>query len=279
MVVVVFKRMMLLILLMVGFSSVSFADFYVIPVNKKIKNVIIVAKSGGQFTNLQAALASIPDASSDNPYVIYIGPGIYTVDDTIQLYSYVSVVGSGEGKTILTGAISSDTYNETSAILWGSSYADVSHLTIKNTGTGTYSSGIYNLQVSPKYSNITIEVSGGSTGFGVINDALAKPVMRHMKITAQGSFEAYGIHNLATSSADINDVNVGGFAGSYGAGILVDNSGTPIISNSILNGSTRSIAGGNVRFSTLLQTSNVASTCSFCVDATGQAYNSNCTLP
>ena len=40
-------------------------------------NIIWVAKSSGDFTTVTAALASITDATSSNPYLIRIAPGIY----------------------------------------------------------------------------------------------------------------------------------------------------------------------------------------------------------
>jgi len=71
------------------------ADFYVIPVptSKKIKNVITVAKSDGQFTDVNAELDSITDASATNPYlVVYITLRHYTITTTIQMKPFVTII-------------------------------------------------------------------------------------------------------------------------------------------------------------------------------------------
>ena len=57
------------------------------------ENVLVVAKSGGDYTTVSGALASISDNAADNPYVIRIAPGVY--NEQIQLKSYVDIVGSG----------------------------------------------------------------------------------------------------------------------------------------------------------------------------------------
>lgn len=76
----------------------------------KLSNVIIVAKSGGDFTSVRSAVNSITDSSESNPYVIKIMPGIYDetnggdpsgVLNAIQPKSYISIQGSGINSTKL----------------------------------------------------------------------------------------------------------------------------------------------------------------------------------
>lgn len=54
-------------------------------------NTITVAKSGGQYTTIQAAINSITDAAADNKYLITVLPGTYT--ENIVMKDYVSLTG------------------------------------------------------------------------------------------------------------------------------------------------------------------------------------------
>jgi len=56
---------------------------------------IRVEASGGDFTNVSGAVASINDSSNVNRYVVSVGPGIYYEDNPIHIPTYVSVMGQG----------------------------------------------------------------------------------------------------------------------------------------------------------------------------------------
>jgi pectin methylesterase-like acyl-CoA thioesterase len=76
-------------------SAVSAADrVVVLPLNsaKKIKNVVTVSATGGNFTNPVAAINSITNASAANPYLLQIGPGVYTLTQPLVMKPYVPVI-------------------------------------------------------------------------------------------------------------------------------------------------------------------------------------------
>ena len=57
---------------------------------------------------------------------------------------YVDVMGSGRDTTRLIGSISSSSIGNSSATVVGSTYTWLSDLSIRNSGGGDYSIGIYN---------------------------------------------------------------------------------------------------------------------------------------
>ncbi len=58
---------------------------------KDFAQLVTVAKSGGDFTSIQAAINSITDASADKIYVVLVYPGLY--QEQVTLKSYISLVG------------------------------------------------------------------------------------------------------------------------------------------------------------------------------------------
>ncbi len=106
-----------LILSCLPISAQAADKVVVIPLfghGKPLKNIVTVAKANGKFTDPVAAVNSITDASYDNPYLVVIGPGVYTLTHTLVMKPWVDITGSGENVTRLVGAIS---HGESSAII------------------------------------------------------------------------------------------------------------------------------------------------------------------
>lgn len=96
---------------------------------KKYANLIVVAKSGGDFTDPVAAINSITDASASNPYVIKIFPGIYDLNgQQMSMKSYIDIEGSGENTTRIKGNINN------AALVVGADNAEIRLLTIESFG-------------------------------------------------------------------------------------------------------------------------------------------------
>ncbi len=80
------------------------------PVNSSdeidsIENVLVVAKSGGDFSTLAAAMDSISTASESNPFLIFISPGEHVLSSRIEMKEHVYIQGSGREVTKIISTI------------------------------------------------------------------------------------------------------------------------------------------------------------------------------
>jgi hypothetical protein len=212
-------------------------------------------------TNLLSALAGITTASSANPYVLKLDPGIYDVGTTIvQMKAYVDIEGSGQQSTILRGPGNNDSGGLTS-IVKGAAPAELRNLQVLSQGTagqaasiavelpGTATSvrdvtlnssgamvnwGLRNISASPTILNVGVTVSGGTYAYGISNTGGggSPAVIKQAVINVTGATNNYGIYNDgAAAVAEVRDVEVTatggtnnyGFYANYGAtGLTVE---------------------------------------------------------
>jgi len=226
---------------------------------KPLKNIITVAKANGNFTDPVAAVNSIKDASSSNPYLVVIGPGVYTITQTLQMKEYVDIVGSGQNVTRLTGAISTDSDNASSAIISGASNSALSSLTVENTGGSAYSIALYNGTASPMVTDVTAKASGGTDGnYGVENYVSSSPTMTGVTVWAIGGSITCGVINSYGSDPIMGNVSATASGGTFNYGISNDNS-SPTMANvtATASGGTKSYgiyivySGPTIRRSTI----------------------------
>jgi len=143
-------------------------------------NILTVATSGGQFTSIATALASITDNSILNRYLISVGPGIFT-EPTLVMKPYVDVIGTGNITTIVTN-------NPNQHAIVASDHCLIESLIIQG-ATGTGFCAIYHESAT---GNDTTAFTARKVIFGN-NDTLVK---------------AYG--NVGWANVTIIDCTVGG---------------------------------------------------------------------
>lgn len=71
---------------------------------KKYANVIVVAKSGGDFTSVQDAINSV-NPTADSPVLIKVMPGVYSESISIDNKGYFHIQGQGKNVSTLSGSI------------------------------------------------------------------------------------------------------------------------------------------------------------------------------
>ena len=129
------------------------------------------------------ALSGITDASSTNPYLIKIEPGIYALGTkTLVMKSYVDIEGSGEDITRIT-ASGNDTL--TIGTVRGANNVELRFLTVENTGGYYYAKGISNVFVSPRITHVSVIAQGGILNCGIYNHD-SSPKISNVIATAQG---------------------------------------------------------------------------------------------
>lgn len=129
-----------------------------------LQNVVTVSKKNGDFTTIAAALQSIRDANSSNPYLIIVGPGVYNIAQTIVMKDHVSLIGSGLETTTLSGSFNG-TSASSSPIIRTSNHSRISNMTIQSHGEGRSTPiGILSAKkVQSVISGVAVSVSGGNS--------------------------------------------------------------------------------------------------------------------
>jgi hypothetical protein len=175
-----------------------------------VENVITVAKSGGDYTSVAEALASISNASANNRYLVRVAPGVYTETSLSQVKAYVHLQGSGPNATVVTSARSAASPGNSAATIQLDDNGRVSDISIVNTGTGVYGLAIYSAEASRNAVVDTVTaraIGAGGTGHyaAFMNDS--EPTILRSTLLANGATGFGTGVNAAFASVNIS----GGF--------------------------------------------------------------------
>lgn len=223
-------------------------------------NVVVVAKSGGDFTSIQGALDSIT-ASASNPYLVWVAPGVYT--ETVTMKEWVDIEGSGEGVTKIT--YSGNTSYETGTVV-GANNTELRFMTVENTGGELNAVAIYNSSVSPRLIHVTANASGGDFNIGVSNNG-SSPLMSNMTASASGDGHNEGVFNNAGSSSLMSNVTASASGGNLNYGVYNQGS-SPTMSIVIASAS-----GGSRNYGVYTRDSSAPTISNVTASATGDGEN------
>jgi len=188
-------------------------------------NVVVVAKSGGDFTTIQGAINSITDASSTNRYLVWIAPGIY--DEKVLAKNYIDLRGANRESVVIRSNGGSSLSNAATVTTSGGRI-EISDLTIASS------------VISPAAYNYI----GVRCDYGVNLQNVSVTVNPY---TGGGSdVEAHGIYcnSLGSSnSVDLHDVEV--FVGGRSLSVGITLTGyAPDLNTSGLDVTVEATSGG-----------------------------------
>jgi pectin methylesterase-like acyl-CoA thioesterase len=166
---------------------------------------------------------SITDASETNHYLITVKPGIY--NETVTMTSYVDVVGSGEGVTVITSAVTFAVGNSLKNLTVDGGVSmnaggDMDQVTVLSSGTGVtvgvnYEATIVDSTISASFigavvrGHLTLESSAvyGDTAIQMAALAPASLLMRNS--TASGVSKGLEMTNMSGDAAIYDSVLAG----------------------------------------------------------------------
>ena len=169
-------------------------------------NVVVVAKTGGDYTSVQAAIDGISDASADSPYLIWAAPGVYA--ETVTMKPYIHIQGAGQEATSIVSSVTGPP-DGIQATLLTASHTSLRDLTVVNTGEGPSNRALWSLPGTDgvDVGNVTAWVHGNGVlnyAVGVI-DAGTRMTFRNVTALAEGGTG----HNVGMLISD------GGLATAY----------------------------------------------------------------
>ncbi|MCF6284818.1 MAG: hypothetical protein L3K26_06485 [Candidatus Hydrogenedentes bacterium] len=155
------------------------------------ENVVIVAKSGGDYTSVATALGAITTSSVTNRYLVFVAPGTYTETELCLVAPYVHLKGAGQNVTVITSARSGTVQNSASATVELQDNGRISHCTIANTGSSSpFGIGVWSAGASraAEISSTTLIADGAD---GVAHFAIylsdSEPTIRFSDLSATGA--------------------------------------------------------------------------------------------
>jgi len=125
----------------------------------------LVAKSGGDFTTIADALASITDAAVDRPYRVQVAPGVFDENVPLVVPAFVRLAGSGVGTTLVRRAAAAPTQSSDAAVITLEDNAQLCDLSVHNTGVGlAFSLGVLGFELSAATQIDRVESTVDGTG-------------------------------------------------------------------------------------------------------------------
>jgi len=202
-----------------------------------VQNVVIVAKSGGDYTSVQAAIDSISDAAADNAYLVWVAPGVYS--ETVMMKPHVHLQGAGQAATVISSTVSSSSaWPPTQATLVLASDASLRDLTVNNSGAGHCNVALLATAGTTRTlaADVTTQalVGGGVSNYAIFlsGSGTGVTLQRVTALAENGSDHNWGLGNV-NGAAVLRGGAYTGRGGTWARGIFNYGSGSILEAESV----------------------------------------------
>jgi hypothetical protein len=191
--------------------------------------VVVVAKGGGDYASVQAAIDSITTASAEHPFLVWIAPGVY--EEQVTMKPYVHLQGAGQEATIIRSDAGSGAPNV--ATLKLASSASLRDLTVGNTGAAGFNLGVLATAgtTSTLVADATVKAQGvGSNNYGFfLGGGDTEITLQEVTSLAEGaSISNLGLVYLDDAAVRLRGGSFAGRGGGVAAGIEGSGAGTSL---------------------------------------------------
>lgn len=191
-------------------------------------NMVIVAQSGGDTTSVQAAIDSITDATANNPYLVWVAPGVY--NETVTMKPHVHLQGAEQEATVISSTATTGDWPPTIGTLALADHVSLRDLTVTNSGTGNHNVALLATDGTTQtlVADVTAQAYGtGGTNYGVfLTGSGTSAVLQHVTAVGEDGDENYGLYNGSGARVTLHGGSFTGRGGNSTRGIYNTDSGT-----------------------------------------------------
>lgn len=196
------------------------------------QNVVVVAKSGGDYTSIQAAIDSIADAAPEHPYLVWVAPGVYT--EQVTMKPFVHLQGAGQDATVITSPVSAGPeWPPDQATVLLASDTSLRDLTLENDGAGEFNLALLATDGMTRtlLADVTARALGtGARDFAIMLGGSGTGITMH-QVSAQaenGSSRNFGLFVHSGSVVALDGGSFRGRGGEFAMGIVNADTGTTL---------------------------------------------------
>ncbi len=193
--------------------------------------VYTVSASGAPYSTISSALtAAVTDGvDANNPALIKIGPGVYSISATLSLNAGISIQGSGQGVTRIVSSAAS--------VLNASSSSVISDLSLEAT-----SSSLSTIIHTGSATNLTLRnltLSGAQNGTGAVTGILTSGGATNIEnvsitFTNTQQNQVWGIRTTSNGQHKANNLNISIVAEGFPVGIRLQSTSSLELKNSTI---------------------------------------------